>query len=283
MQKIRKSHSISIFSFLLALNKFKEKGINEFKGITTDHRDTLELMQEALQIKYSKDEVKTFIADNAKDLNTILKKNGFDIQLDESKPFDLGVVTIMDLIGQWYLKAEPETVLCENKSYSAGLIKSGACVITNGEKETLMIRTRRGLCVFIQMDDTERSGTDLFYHVFKQARSLTHSQTPCDAIIPLVDLNHQPDMNWLQGIQSIDPPLVIDKVLQQNRLKITLDGIHAQSGTALGGVRGLITGRPQFVINSPFNIWPSYGDPELQYFPLFVAYVAPDSWKEPKS
>ena len=276
------SHTAAIFPILMALKKFEEKGIY-FTERTTVQKDIMSLLREADQVKYSENEIKSFVADNAPELNKILRDNGFDIQLDEKAPFDLGVVTIMDLVAKWIAKANSAIVNYEGTEYPAALIKHGASIVNNdyGER-TLIIRTTTGLCVFIQIADEEKSGLDLFCHIFEQARKMTHSETPCDAIIPLVDLNEQPDISWLIGMSCESPRFTINQALQQNRLKITLDGIHAESAVALGAARGIGLERPRFVVDRPFNIWLAYGNPELQYFPLFCAYVAPDTWKESK-
>ncbi len=277
------SHTAAIFPLLMALKKFEEKGI-EFNGGSTAQIELLSLMEEASHIRYPEDEIQSFISDNAPELNKILRDKGFNIQLDEKMPFDLGVVTIMDLMAKWLAKADPATVNHEGVDYPAAQIKSGASIVNNGRlNPTLMIRTRNGLCVFIQIADYERSGLDLFHHIFKQARTMTHSETPCDATIPLVDLDDQPDISWIVGLRCDSPFFIINQALQQNKLKITLDGVRAESAVALAGVRSIsFNERPKFVVDRPFNIWIAYANSELQYFPLFCAYVAPDSWKESK-
>lgn len=92
------SHTAAVFPILLALSKFKEKGIS-FTGETHDQKIILNLSDEANHIAVSDEQVKSFISESAAELNKILKDNGFNIQLDERMPFDLGVVTIMDLVG----------------------------------------------------------------------------------------------------------------------------------------------------------------------------------------
>ena len=286
-----KSHTVALFPILIALNKFLDRGIGNFQPASEDAHDqkfAIGLMDEALKIKYSEDEIKSFISNDVHELNSILKQNGYDIQLDESIPVDLGVVTIMDLIGRWLEQGVHVIIEHENESYPAVKIKSGASIINffdDKEKHILMIRTREGLCVFIQKDEQERSGMDLFKHILEKSNSLPYNEMPCDATIPFVDIDEQPDISWLMGMKStIGGDFTINQALQQNKLKINADGIHAQSAVAIGTKRGMIfeQERPQFVIDGPFNLWIAYGNPEHKYFPLFAAHVAPDSWKAPK-
>ena len=274
------SHTIAIFPLLMALKKFEERGITGFEPDNPSQKYLLERFPEALKVKYSEDQIKSFISDSAKELNTILKQNGFTIELDETQPFDLGVVTIMDLVGKWLGKAMETTVSHENITYPACFIKTGTSIITIGDKTILKIITTNGLTVFIEKTKTERSGLALFEHLFNQARLINYSEQPCEATVPFVNMSNQPDISWMEGMYATSANFAITQALQENRLQINLDGIHAESATALGGVRGISSPKPQFVVNQPFNVWIAYGDPELQYFPLFCACVGTDSWKK---
>ncbi len=274
-----KSHTAAIFPVLVALDKFKEKGIDGFTGTSEDQKYLLSLLPTARSVKYSEDEVKSFISNNVQELNAILKSKGFDIQFDESQAFDLGVVTIMDLMAKWLAKADPAEVMYDGKKYPAAKIKRGASVmLSTVDTEVLMIRTINGITVFIEKTYEERSGLVLFHHVLKMSSFLSN-EYPCDAIVPFVDIDEQPDVSWLLGLNATNKNFAINQALQQNRLKINLDGVHAESATAVGGVRGLIVGRSQFIVDQPFNIWLTSGNSQ---FPLFAAYVAPENWKEPK-
>ena len=41
-----------------------------------------------------------------------------------------------------------------------------------------------------------------------------------------------------------------------------------------------MTEKEKIVIDQPFNLWISGKDLGGEYFPLFGAYLAPDSWKK---
>ena len=276
------SRTIAIFPLLLALKKFEEHGIENFLPANAEQEKVLALLPEALKVKYNADQIKSFISDDPKKLNQILKENGFSIKLDEQAPFDLGVVTIMDLISQWLAKATKTNVSYEGTDYPACFIKQGASIIKIDEKLLLMIRTQSGLCVFIEKTDIERSGVELFTHVHSLAKLLHHGETPCDATVPFVKMDDAPDMSWMLGMEAESTEFIITQALQQNKLTINLDGIHAESATVLGGIRamGIPPARPKFVVDQPFNLWLAYVDPSLNSFPLFAACIGPDSWKE---
>ncbi len=278
----KQTSTIALFPFLIGLRTFAEKGIKTFLGNTNEQIYTLGLMPATLSIPYPSEEIKAFISENPEELNTILKEHGFDIQLDTTRPFDLGVVTIMDLIGEWLEQAKPKTVTYGDTEYDAALIKKGASIVsTTEDKELLMIRTKKGLFVFIEKDKQARSGFELAEYIFKQSETVLLNEIPCDACIPCVNLDDQPDMTWLQGIYSNESgtPFIINQVLQQNRLEINLGGIHAQSATAIGIARGIsLDEKPVFTVNTPFNIWLAYTNADKKYFPLFAAHVEPDTW-----
>ncbi len=280
-----KSHTIALFPILIALNEFYDKGIalQPISEKSYDQMLAIGLMEEALKIKYSDEQIKSCISADVNELNSLLKEHGFDIRLDEFGSTDLGVVTIMDLVGRWLEQGVHVFLEYENEKYPAIKIKSGASIIDVNGKETLLIRTRDGLMVFIEKTNEEKSGMDLFRHILQQSNLLDLSEKPCDAIIPMVDIDEQPDISWLIGMKSTTGDFTINQALQQNKLKITVDGIHAESAVTMGIRKGVsVDERSQFIIDGPFNLWITYGDPENKYFPLFGAHIAPDTWKTSK-
>jgi hypothetical protein len=270
--------TVSIFPILIALNKFEKKEGARFVGSTKIHQQIIHLLETMPEIKFSGDQIKSIISGDVSELNRFLKDNGFSIQL-EGKNFELGVVTIMDLLGRWLSQATETSISYQSQEYKAAEIKLGACVRNYGDEDILMIRTRDGISVFIEKTDVQMTGLDLFSHVLTKSQLLGSSlnEDPCNAIVPFIDIDEQPDISWLLGLQMPNTNLVVNQAIQQNKLKLGLDGIHAESAVALGAVRGLMSGRRQFIVDQPFNIWLSYGD-HLD-FPLFAAYVGPDSWK----
>lgn len=283
-----KSHTVALFPLLVALNKFKEHNIEGFNGTSDAQKYLLSLEPQALGVQLPPDQIKSFISDDAADLNSILRKHGFSIQLDERADFDLGVVSILDLIAKWQGKASPASINYNNNSYPAAKITTGASVTplyskTADEKDLLMIRpeSTSGLIVFIENNTPARSGLELFQYVHEQAQSLVHNEVGCDATIPFVCIDDQPDVSFVQGLSATNTNLVITQALQQNKLSINLDGIHAQSAVAVAATRGISTPRKQVVIDKPFTLWIARANQEHNYFPLFAAYVDPANWKDP--
>lgn len=284
-----KSHTVALFPILIALNKFKEHGIEGFTGTSEAQKYLLSLQPEALGVTLPPEQIQSFIADSAPELNGILRDHGFSIQLDESEDFDLGVVSILDLVAKWQGKASPTVVKYNNTVYPAAKVTAGASITplhphTVDEKDLLMIRpeSTSGLIVFIEKDTPPRAGLDLFQHVYTQAQSLVRNEIGCDATIPFVTIDDQPDISFVTGLSATNTNLVINQALQQNKLSINLDGIHAESAVALGAKRSISAPRNQVVIDTPFTLWVARANPEHKYFPLFAAYVDPTNWIEKK-
>lgn len=281
-----KSKTLALYPVLFALRQLaKERGFKNLVAANPEQHYVLELLSTIGTVKLSDEELRTLISDNATELNSFLKDNGFDIQLSENVPLDFGIVTILDLVGKWRVKADEATITHEGNTYQAAHVKHDAYqVLTNDDKKILRIHTQNGLCVFIEMTDQERSGIELSRYVFEQAQSLMYNEYICDTVIPFVSLDNQPDMDWLIGLSDPDANLVISQALQQNRLEINLDGIHAESATVIGVLRsgGIKNERPLVTIDKPFTMWIAYGEPDRKYVPLFAAYIAPDAWKEKK-
>jgi hypothetical protein len=283
-KKILSSNTVAIFPILLALDMFKKMGINQFQGTTEAHDELLSLLPEARSSQHPPTQVKCFVSNKVSELNKILKDNHFDIQLNESQPFDLGVVAIMDLMLRWLSRGEKTSITYKRKEYSAVKVTQGASVVRGGGgQEVLMIRTREGVCVFFEKTDEAMHGLQLFNHVFEISRSFRHDEDPCDAVLPWVEIDEQPDMSWVLGLYDPETRSAISQILQQNRLRIGLDGVRAESATAFALSRAgfsMSQSRREFVIKQPFNIWLTNDDHKQKNFPLFAAHVVPKNWIE---
>lgn len=286
MNKNLKSQTVAIFPVLVGLQKLLETGVKNFKGVSMDQEYMLSLLPEAVKLDYSQDEVKSLVSHDAKLLNNFLKDNGFDIYLPRLEHNQIGVVTLMNLMGSWLEEAGSSCIDYEHKEYQAAVITKGASIVNINEKQVLKIITSDGLCVFIEKTDEQKSGVGLFRHIYHQAKSLNYSETPCHATVPLLTINDEPNMEWLLNMVAAkeNEPYYISKAIQQNHLDLSIQGIIAESATVVyiqcfGG--DPTSDLPEFIVDQPFNIWISYDNPDLNYFPLFGAFVAPDSWKEP--
>lgn len=278
---MKKSTTTALFPILVALNELQTNWqVDEFLGFTEDQKFLLSLMKSAHTIEFDPEQIKTLVSKDVNAINRFLKENGFDIAL--TAPIDLGVATIMDLVGQWLEKASETSVQNNGVSYPAAIVKSGisTSVVSLENNQVIKIETNGKLTVFIEPNAKERSGLCLFQHILAQTNVCSFEKSFSEVTIPMISINETPDVSWLVGIKTVgNIDFTISQAVQQNKFTLNCDGVHAQSAVALG-LRKCVTICDEIVINQPFNVWISAEDSNGEYFPLFGAYLDTDSWKK---
>ena len=277
------SKTTALFTILAAFSELYANWlVDEFIGYTDEQKFLLGLIKTASTVKYNPDQIKTLISKDTNVINRFLKDNGFDIALQD--PIDLCVATIMDLIGGWLEKADEAIVQNEGDLYLAATIKSGisTSVISLGDNQVIKIETRNNITVFIEPNATERSDLYLFKYIWNQTKVCAFEPSPCEVTIPFISMEEKPDISWLVGIETRgNINFTISQAVQQNKLKLNCDGVHAQSAVAMGLRKCVdMSQKERIIIDQPFNLWISGKDLGGEYFPLFGAYLAPDSWKK---
>ncbi len=279
---MKKSTTTALFPILVALSELRTNWqVDEFLGFTEDQKFLLSLMKIAHGVEFDQDQIKTLVSKDINAINRFLKENGFDIALNG--PIDLGVATIMDLVGQWLEKANEASVNNNGISYPAALVKSGIAtsIVSLEGNMVIKINTTGNLTVFIEPNATERSGLDLFKHILAQSNTCSFKSSSSEVIIPMVSMNETPDINWMVGIKTVgNIDFTISEAVQQNKFKLNCDGVHAESAVALGLRKCVSVCKDEIVIDEPFNLWISGTDANGEYFPLFGAYLATDSWEK---
>jgi hypothetical protein len=194
---------------------------------------------------------------------------------------DLGIVAILDLIGQWIAKGNETSVNHGSQSYPAAYIKTGVSLLhVNETKKLIRIATSNDLVVYIEPNAEEQSGLELFKHISDLAEDLDLPNEKCHVTIPMISLNMQPDISWVEGIVAGE--FKVTQAIQQNKLILNCDGVHAESAVVLGLSKGVSFEKiEEIVIDQPFNLWIGIEtNNNKNMLPLFCAYLAPDSWKK---
>ncbi|MEI8224098.1 MAG: hypothetical protein WCG20_03175 [bacterium] len=274
------SHTVAFFPILQALRELNAAGVaDSFIGNTPEHDSLLSMLPLIDGFRpFPEEQLKTFIAKDVERINAFLKSRVFDIQL--SAPLDLGIVVIMDLLGTWMKPGNEATITRNNQPYPAVRLEDCTVLQTSDHGQIIRIETKEGFTVHIQPHAEERSGNLLFEHIIKVQSANTTNNESCTVTVPLVLMNEQPDVSWVAGIQTVgSDPLTITQVLQQNKLALTTNGIRAQSAVAMALRKGISMDK-RIIINEPFNLWITHKN---QVLPLFGAYIAPDTWKNPEA
>lgn len=250
---------------------------------------------------FSKEELRNWASRNHEELNAILKKEGFDIELFNFGSKGFGIVSILDVLVKWLIEGRKTLpIFRNNKSYPAARLDSAVNKImvietlysprhlrsSHQPEPIFQIETQNGDRVYMTVADSELEGFDLLDKILQiYSTSLCPSQgliTYAYLTFPMVNLDQRIDISWLQNMNTIDQTgqeYYISQALQQTKLKINHQGARVKSAAAIG-VRCTSVAPPPigYVIDKPFFFW--IKRPGLS-IPIVAAYLDKDSWKDP--
>ena len=246
-------------------------------------------------VYFNDKEIRSWASSNMRELNNILKQEGFDIQLIEEG--DFGVVSILDVLIKWANEGTKSTIICptNNCEYPAIQMEKGFSVYSTAAHNhpLLCIKTKSNDMVWMTIADQPLEGFPLMDHVNRiRASSRSRCSTYTEAIFPMVDLDQKVDIKWLIGLQ-LYPSHRISQALQQTKFKMNETGAHAKSAVAIANELTCICKELQppciLKIDEPFYIWIERADhilcgmrqPTLSH-PIFVGYISQADWKDPK-
>ena len=264
----------------------QERFLKEFYGIGCEQLDG-----------FSQEEMKYIASFNHTDINSWLKTNGFNIQLDPfQNPTDFGAASMMDVAVKW-IEAGTQTQVCgpSKVSYDAvslTLKSRSNPIIFNFDNKVYpnpiaRIVTKNSDVVHMTIADEACEGMDLIAKVSKleEVKKQSHEDK---VIFPMIDIDDQPNISWLErmffdGVSAIDGipgQMEIKQALQQTRFKMNHEGARVKSAAAVGMMRCLSIEEPPMVIDKPFYLWITRKNISIPYF---AAYFDVDSWKNPGS
>jgi hypothetical protein len=274
----------------------------------------LELLRrlEAISVDLARiPELKAWAAMSADELNAILKREGFEIQLTRW-PIDgrnFGVVAILDVTVEWieagdgtkqirhrtaggqHDHATPAYPAFELSAYQNRL---ELLAVSGSDQPLIRIPTKSGDVVCIHV--TPDAGLDTF-GLYDAVTRISAAAKPdpdtygevLDVTIPKVKLRQQVDISWMEGMhigrttpQGDPDHFDLQEAKQEVRFVMNERGARAKTATAMAA-RSLSVGNPllHVRIDNDFLLWierPGVATP------VFVGYFAKDdSWSDPGS
>ena len=230
-------------------------------------------------------------------LNKILKEEGFNIQLKDFKPGEFGVVAILDVLVEWLIKGNEDQILVGDVTYPAVRMDYSGQV--DGRYTQLvevfgsphhpnpvgMLCTKTGDRVYMTIAGVSSPPEGFaLCDAIEQIRSgmLTASGRWAGMLFPMVDINDQPDISWLIGMNTTDQHgkhAEISQALQQTKFKMNQFGARVKSAVAIGITITAVRKEPQWlVIDKPFYLWI---ERDGVSFPVVGMYVDYSDWKDP--
>lgn len=237
--------------------------------------------------EFSSKEIRSWASKSDLFLNTILKKEGFSIQLKPfSSPNEFGVVSILDVYVEWIKEGEISTITFQEKNYPSVTIKQDFSVFSSPRHvhPIAAIKTKpKGWWPFKSQDvvwmtvaNKPLSGFKLLDRIHEIRRQLAKKDNYTFVTFPMVDLNQEENVSWLCGMTIKGS--ILTQALQQTRFKMNELGARAKSAVAIALFRSAL--EEGVVIDRPFYIWierPGVSEP------IFAAYITENFWKNPGS
>ena len=221
-------------------------------------------------------ELQSFASDNVNDINAILAKYGYDIELPPpSNANSFSVASILDLVLKWMYEGK-STVISER--YSGAYLNRGiniAHMIGLHPHPVVRIQCQNGDQVCMSMVD---SLPDIQYGLFSKVAELdkikatSHQFTSVS--FPCVNLNVQPDISWLNGF-GVGHGYYVENAMHQTKFSMNESGAHVQSASAMNMTTKGFTRDLPHIIDRPFILWIKR---DGMQFPLFTTLLCEDVW-----
>ena len=228
-------------------------------------------------------EIKGIASPRADEINKFLRNEGFQISLPSFRRNQFGVASRMDVRVAWQSAGKRDTVLGEGGQYPGirlDVDRNGITVKDTGEIEIVSIPTLTGDVVSIAMVSNRSTATGLA--ILEEIGRIDGTGSGTDygaVIIPMVNVDQQVDVSWLQGIETDNGLWFIEKALQQNKFKMNLQGARAESAAAMTvTLRCVARQKPDLIIDRPFYLW--IRRPGMIH-PLFAGVFGTDCWQDP--
>ncbi len=245
---------------------------------------------------FDEQELKSWASSNVNELNAILKKEGFTIQLQPFQDeYSFGVVSILDVLVKWLEKGEKSTINVDGKTYDSVNMDSGFGVYSspNYPNPLLCVFTKSGDQVWMTVADEPLEGFALLEKInnIEQAIEIDHYDR---VQFPMIDYDKKVDIKWLEELKMPMPSgaeYFIRQALQQTKFKMNDEGAHVKSAVAIEcAIKCCQRKYKSLVIDKPFYLWierPAQKyDPQIKQkltlpFPIIAGYFDTDCWKNP--
>jgi hypothetical protein len=227
-------------------------------------------------------ELRCWAKRTAQELNAILRDEGFDIRLTPWGPSDdrFGAVSIVDITVMW---PQVGTVAPDIDGHPAFRLDADAiasCAIVEGHEHPIVrLRTQGDEVVCITIHDEPPGSFELVAAVARlRDADVLDQRGYAGVVLPMVDLDAQPDLDWLREIATDSPtgPWLVMQALQQVRFGMNQHGARAKEATAVDV--GSAAPPRDYVVDAPFVIWFERSGVDVA---LFQAHVGTDDWKDP--
>jgi hypothetical protein len=234
-------------------------------------------------------EIQSLASWDAQEINSFLAQRGFNLRVGPFPADHFGAASVLDLLVEWVSPGSVITIksgLLRRRSYPGVHLRAGLMFLRAAGHWGAIARisTKTGTDVYMTMLRSPRPSLDLVALAEELTAKARRTERYLGAKFPMVCLDHFVDVSWIEGVRATAEsgvPTIVDKALQQTRLRMNERGARAESAVALVPLtasRWPARPRPPLVINRPFLIW--FVRKGLAK-PLFVGHITREDWKNP--
>jgi len=225
------------------------------------------------------EELKSMAHKEVSVINTFLKENGFDIQLDPVSD-GFAVASILDVLVKWLDKGRKTTI--RDGKYPAVKLKEGVSIFMGCHGNPLVaVETETDDLVFMTVVDEMPEDTFALAALIEKLSTETSPWRGNNkgVIFPMINYDQKVDISWLCGL-SVHKEWYVQQALQQTKFRMNEIGARAQSAVAMTMRCASAMAEPKpIIIDRPFVLWI---DRKGVNTPLFSGVFAEDVWEEPE-
>lgn len=230
-------------------------------------------------------EIESIASKDVGEINRFLRERGFNIQLDPIQdPRGFAAAAVLKALLEWETKGGKHPLSTpDGKTYPGVLMKKKVSCFGTGTSHHSVIRipTKSGDLVYMTVAEKVPADEFELLDKIRQLEERVFFRDHVEVLFPMVDLDIQGNLEWLQGMWTVsekDQPWFISQALRQTKLRMNEVGVKIEEAIAFSVMRGGPSQTRRVIINEPFLIWATRHTLTL---PLFAGYVTPEDWKEP--
>lgn len=216
-------------------------------------------------------------------INEWFKQRGFSIKLDPIPPGNLALGSILEIYVKWALEGKKMDMNIGGTNYAmakmgkatAEISETNGTVVATLRTDNPDVRANMAMVPEPKDDDSVHDlakqlsvpGMHIWNHIFDYE----------GLVFPMIDLDVQPDISWLQGMATNAGMTgwCISQAKQQTKLR--LNHIAARASSAVGmTMRSFSMPKPPLVIDRPFLFFLTH-----KGVVVFAAWLDKDCWKDP--
>ena len=232
-------------------------------------------------------------------INQFLKEHNFTIQLaDMHDPLAFYVASILKVALEWETIGIKTTLNVNAKNYPAvkfdnqvgqgvKIYETTSDYLAEKKNQILEIKAKNGDLVYMMKKPNEQTPLvdfallDAIERSWQKNITTEHQRYYDEAIFPMVDLNQEVDIKWLENIGTSSGCMndyIVAQALQQTKFQMNEKGAKVESAVAIGCRCTCFRPKQIFIINEPFYLW--IIRPGMKT-PIFAAFINTDAWKAP--